>query len=195
MDIKQKKIALRKLITERRDRLADADLAALSRDVARNLFAFEPFQRARTVMFFVAFRSEVHTLPMIDRAIDAGKVVVVPVSLLDEKRLLPCRIENTEQDLAAGSYGILEPPPERRVPVLPELIDFVCLPGLGFDRRGNRLGYGGGYYDRFLESLRPDTTLAALAFSFQIVESVPAAAHDKPVPFVITDKEIIDCGL
>ena len=184
---------LRNLIASRRDSLTEIDLAQLSKGVEERLFGFEPFLAARTVMFFAAFRSEVHTVSMIARAMSERKRVLVPVSLLDTHELLPCMVTDINRDLVPGAYNIPEPPPERRIAVDPMDIDFLCMPGLGFDRQGNRLGYGGGYYDRFLERLRPDCTLAALAFAFQIVDAVPHAPHDKPVQFVVTNDEIIKC--
>ena len=193
MDPKEQKKELRKLITSRRDAATQEQLRALSARVENTLFTFDKFKEAHTVMFFAAFRSEVHTVPMIARALAQGKRAVAPVSLIAERALLPCLIRDIEKDLVPGSYGIPETPLERRVPVAPQEIDFLCLPGLGFDRRGNRLGYGGGFYDRFLDRLRPDCTLAALAYAFQIVDHVAHAPHDKPVQFVITDQEVIAC--
>ena len=193
MSFQEQKKELRRIISGRRDALTEDELAALSIRVGDNLFACPEFERAQTIMFFAAFRSEVHTVPMMERALAAGKRVLTPVSLVETHELLPCEVRDVAADLAPGAYDIPEPPPDRRRAVPAEEIDFLCLPGLGFDRSGNRLGYGGGYYDRFLERLREDTVLAALAFSFQMVDSVPAAPHDKPVQLVITDKEIIRC--
>jgi 5-formyltetrahydrofolate cyclo-ligase len=193
MDAKEEKIKLRKQISGLRDALTEQALADRSLAVQESLFGFELFRQARTVMLFTAFRSEVATIPMIERAVREGKRTAVPVSLLAERALLPCEVRDTALDLAPGAYDIMEPPPERRRPVDPRDIDFLCLPGLAFDKQGNRLGYGGGFYDRFLELLRPDCTLAALAFSFQMVDFVPHAPHDKPVQFVVTDKGVIRC--
>lgn len=185
---------MRAEMTAKRTALSIADVAALSKKIEDRLFAFEPFMAARTVMFFVSFRSEVRTMPMIERALAMGKKVIVPVVMLDTHDLLPCEITDPATELAPGAWGILEPVENRRKPVDPKSIDFVCTPGLAFDRRGDRLGYGGGYYDRFMRRVRLDATVAALAFSIQIVDSVPAGAGDSSTMFIITDSEIIDCS-
>jgi 5-formyltetrahydrofolate cyclo-ligase len=194
MDAQHLKKELRATIAARRDAMSENELLAMSRKVQESLFTFEKYMSADTVMFFAAFRSEVVTVPMIEAAIVQGKRAVSPVSILETHELLPCLIRDITTDLAPGAYGIPEPPPGQRVAVDVSDIDFLCLPGLGFDTAGNRLGYGGGYYDRFMERLRPGCTLAALAFSFQIVDHVPHAPHDKPVQYIVTDQGVIDCS-
>lgn len=186
-EFRKKMLALRDAAPAMERRLASAA-------IMDNLFEFSEFNAAKTAMFFVAFRSEVETVPMIKRAIDSGKRVVVPITKLESGTLVPSLLLDCERDLAEGTYGVLEPGPDAVRPVHPEEIDIVLMPGAAFDRTGGRIGYGGGFYDRFIETLRPDVVLAALAFDFQVVDNVPTEPHDRKIHFVITDKEIITCG-
>lgn len=182
---------IRNLVAERRDRLTPGELSARSAAVEARLFSYEPFVSARTVMFFVSFRSEVLTEGMIKRALDAGKCVVAPVVRLETRELVASELKDFDSELAEGAYGIPEPKPEFVRPVPPEEIDFAAVPGLAFDRAGHRVGYGGGFYDRFIERLRPDAHLAALAFSFQLFDEVPFQQHDRKIHAVITDAETL----
>lgn len=185
----------RKKMLALRDAAAAEVRAESSKLICENLFKFPLFTESKTVMFFVSFRSEVETLPMIEGAIAAGMRVVVPVTQLENGTLLPSLLLNCEDDLVSGTYGVLEPKPEAVRPIDSLEIDMVMMPGAAFDRSGGRIGYGGGFYDRFIENLRPDVVLAALAFDFQVVDSVPTEAHDRKIHYVITDREIIDCKL
>jgi len=146
------------------------------------------------VLFYVSFRSEVSTRQMLAEAWRAGKRVAVPYCVAGRLELVA--IEDPD-DLAPGTLGILEPRPElrdnpeRRVD--PNEPDLIVVPGLAFDRRGNRLGYGQGYYDKLLRLARPDASLVALAFECQLADAVPHLAHDVPVHKILTEQAAYDC--
>ena len=93
-----------------------------------------------------------------------------------------------------GRFGIREPKPQVGTPQAIADIDAILVPAVAFDRRGYRVGYGGGYYDRFLPELRGRAVRVGLAFACQLVDSVPAGAHDVPVDFIVTETEIIATG-
>lgn len=183
---------LRRLIISRRDQLKDEEILAKSHQIAERLFRLPAYREAETVMFFISFDSEVVTKPMVENALAEGKTVLAPRARTRTKELIPSRILDWEEDLAPGAYGIPEPKEERLCPHYPGDIDLLIVPGVAFDRKGNRLGYGGGYYDRFFPLLRSDVPLVALAFAVQIVPSVPVEDWDRPVDFVITEKEVIE---
>lgn len=174
-----------------RDALAASEIDARSKAVEDRLFSFGPFEAARTVMIFVSFRSEVRTEGIMRRALASGKRVAVPLVDFARREMFASVINDFEAELAPGPYGILEPKHEFVRPVPAGEIDFVALPGLAFDRRGNRVGYGGGFYDRFVTGLRPETTLAALAFSIQLFDEVPADETDRKIHALITDGGIL----
>ena len=191
--IHKRKKELRKKVQELRDALPPDERKELSRRVAENLWSVPEFATAQTVLFFISFRSEVSTLPMIERALEEGKRVCVPCTNMDDKSMVASQLRDLENDLLVGNYDILEPRPECLQPVPPEEIDVVLLPGVAFDLTGGRLGYGGGYYDRFLEKCRPGCLFIAPAFELQIVEHVPCADHDHHIHKIVTEERVIDC--
>jgi 5-formyltetrahydrofolate cyclo-ligase len=140
-----------------------------------------------SLMVYLDFGTEVQTLPFIQPLPAAG--VVVPFCQKNE--IVPIRIFSFDE-LTAGVFNILEPlpdivaDPQRRI--LPREIENVLVPALAFDRRGNRLGRGKGYYDRFLKTLSCDIMTIGLAFECQIAEPLPYDEWDEPVKKVITEK-------
>lgn len=191
--IHKKKKELRKRVQELRDAIDPERRKLLSARVADNLWSVPEFASAETVLFFISFRSEVDTVPMIRRALEEGRVVCVPCTDAESKAMAACRIMDLEADLEIGNYDIPEPRKECMRPVPPREIDVVLMPGVAFDPGGGRLGYGGGYYDRFLEKCGPGCALIAVAFEIQIVDHVPCADHDAHIHKVVTEARVIDC--
>ncbi len=192
--VNEKKKELRRKIQELRDSLSVEKRDALSSRIGDNLWSEPEFASARTVLFFISFRSEVNTVPMIERSIADGKITCLPSTDMDSRGMIASQILDMRQDLVLGNYDILEPRPECVRPIPSGEIDLILMPGVAFDESGGRLGYGGGYYDRFLERCRPDCRLVALAFELQLVEQVPRAGHDAPIHKIVTEKRIIDCS-
>lgn len=191
-DIRTRKKQLRKKILALRDGLPTEERREKSASIHRNLFSLPEFAAAQSVAFFVSFKSEVLTESMIRQALALSKVVAVPTTDLTNRRLLFSRIIDYTGDLAPGTWGILEPQPDRVRPVALEEIDLVITPGAAFDQRGQRIGYGGGFYDGLLKSFHKPSV--ALAYAVQMVEEVPTVSgHDEPVDIIITEEEIIRC--
>ena len=140
------------------------------------------FKKAKIVMFYVAFGGEVNTEEMIRKAKKIGKLICVPVCRKDKETMQPAILEDHSK-LKKGPYGVLEPVSEALVK--PEDLDLVIVPGLAFDRKGNRLGRGKGYYDRFLSKIPKDTPSIGLAYSLQILPAVPVTSHDISVKKVL----------
>jgi len=146
-----------------------------SKIIKEKLFRTLVFKKAKIVMFYFSYAREVDTREMIREAIEQGKVIAVPVCDRKTNTITPCKIGlNTR--LKKGLYGILEPAKKCYVPV--KKIDLVIVPGVAFDKKGNRLGRGKGYYDRFLKSLPQGTRRLGLAFNFQILPCLPVNPHD-----------------
>ena len=146
------------------------------------LFRTEVFKKAKIVMFYIAFKGEVETEEMIKETINLGKIVTVPVCKPHKLALEPC-ILDSHAHLKRGPYGVKEPAEERCVPL--SMLQLIIVPGVAFDKKGNRLGRGKGYYDRLLQKLPKTTQSIGLAFDFQILSSVPSHAHDVAVGRVI----------
>jgi 5-formyltetrahydrofolate cyclo-ligase len=105
--------------------------------------------------------------------------------------LLAVELPLDAAQLRRGPFGILEP--RSRTAVRPEEIDFIVVPGLAFDRQGGRLGFGKGYYDRFLSQVPAATSVCGVAFGLQIVPYVPQLSHDFCMSWIVTEQEIISC--
>jgi 5-formyltetrahydrofolate cyclo-ligase len=147
---------------------------------------------ASSLMFYVAFRSEVQTEPMIKHALSLGKQVIVPITDMKNKRLLLSQIKDLDEDLAPGTWGIREPKPGKVRPVAFSDIDVVVTPGLAFSEQGWRIGYGGGFYDRLLSESQKKAY--ALSFEMQMLPEIPfIAGQDVRVNCIVTEKRIIMC--
>ena len=189
------KSEVRQLILARRAEL-DPDLARRKSEAIGRVLSFLPeYRLARTLLLFVSFRDEVNTGPLIRAALREHKRVAVPKVLRPprhpERNLLPCAIRSFPGDLTPGAHGILEPPDGAERPVRVEELDLVVVPGVAFTPAGDRLGYGGGFYDRFLPTLAPGTPTVGLCFDLQLVESLPREPHDHRVSAVVTEKGVI----
>lgn len=185
------KRALRNEILTRRLMLSREANAEYSRRIAEHVAGMTAFIDSSTIMAYWPFRNEVDTSLLVRTALASGKRVVLPRTIKQERRLAPHIISDVERDLRPGAYGIMEPSPDLPE-AKPEEIGLVIVPGLVFDRAGNRIGYGGGYYDRFLPQLTRAAKVA-VAFSLQIVPRVPFDERDRPVDYVVTEDEVIDC--
>ena len=140
------------------------------------------FKKAKIVMFYIAFGGEVNTEEMIREAKKIGKLICVPVCRKDKETMQPAILEDHAK-LKKGPYGVLEPVSETLVN--PEDLDLIIVPGLAFDKKGNRLGRGKGCYDRFLSTLSDKMPSIGLAFDFQILPSVPTTNFDVSMKKVI----------
>jgi 5-formyltetrahydrofolate cyclo-ligase len=174
--------ALRNAMTpEERQRASDA--------ITVDLLALERYQAARTVMAYMTFGSEFVTNRFIGHALAASKVLVLPRIDRARNRLALHAVRDLDAELTTGPWGIREPRPDVCPPVAVAQIDFILVPGLGFTPRGDRLGYGRGYYDRLLAQREPHTAVVAAAFAVQMLEDIPISASDAPVDMVVTEVE------
>lgn len=199
--IAARKAALRQACHQIRDGLPPEVRHAKSRQACERLEAWyrsrgQTRQSQGLLMCYVAIRSELNTHPLLYALLAAGLSVCVPVVQTEpEPDLIPCRLDRPSalETLSPGRFGVPEPPEPMRVAVPREHLAVVVVPGLAFDRDGNRLGYGGGFFDRFLagfsHGLRP--VCVGLAFAEQIVEQVPVTTDDVRMDLVVTDQELI----
>jgi 5-formyltetrahydrofolate cyclo-ligase len=186
------KSALRVRMAAIRDGIPADQRQAKSEAIAQRLISWEVFAGARTVFAFVSIRSEVRTRPIIAAALAQGTVVGVPRTLLAQKRLEFRRVRDLTADLVPGPFGLAEPGPDAPL-VEASAADLILVPGLAFDERGYRVGYGGGFYDRLL-AVATGAVAAGLAFEEQLIERVPDWERDRPVGWVVTDKRLIACA-
>lgn len=183
---------LRNNVIALRNALSIQKIEQKSNAIIKKLFTLSEYQNASTIMAYVDFRNEVPTSGIIQNALANGKKIAIPITDIKNKKLTPSLLHDFPGDLAPGAWGILEPRPECIRPIDPEEIDLVIIPGVAFDEVGNRLGYGGGFYDRFLLRTRRDVILLALAFELQIQPHVYSDKHDIPMQLLVTEKRIMD---
>jgi 5-formyltetrahydrofolate cyclo-ligase len=186
---------LRKESLSRRDALPAPERNKKSTLIYEQLITLDCLIRAATICSYVNFRSEVDTTPILDWVLGSGKNLVVPVTRVATKTLELAAITNPGAELTSGYCGIPEPTPEiaERNRVAPHVLEVVIIPGSVFDRRGGRLGYGGGYYDRLLAAI-PEAARIGLAFSMQVLEKLQLQPHDQLLDYVVTEDEIIAGG-
>lgn len=153
-----------------------------SKSITGKLLRNKVFRNAKIVMLYIAFGGEVNTEELIREAQKIGKVICVPMCRKDKEIMQPAILEKHAK-LKKGPYGVCEPIAENLVKS--KDLDLVIVPGLAFDKKGNRLGRGKGYYDRFLGSLSDRVPSIGLAFDFQILPLVPTTSNDVGVKKVI----------
>ena len=184
--------SLRKETLAKRDRLSETERLQYSRQILKKVTALPEYQTADWILAYASFRSEVDTKELIDRALADRKRVLLPKVEGSEMRFWEI---HSREELKEGFRGIMEPEPDETQ--IPEKDAFrgqkvmMWMPGVAFDAKRNRIGYGGGYYDRYLAGM-PECELctAALGFSCQIIEEIPVQRHDIAPDLVITEMEI-----
>ena len=175
------KKALRRQIGEKKSALTALEIEERSRALAEKLYETPQYRAAKSLYAYLSFNQEVRTNPIIERAWADGKRVAVPKVI--GKDMVFIWLTGFDQ-LGPGYYGITEP--IENGPVADDGTALVLMPGLAFDPDGHRVGYGGGFYDRFLEA-EPNHPLVALCYDFQLFDHLEVEVHDIPVDRVITD--------
>lgn len=176
------KKALRREIGAKKRAMTAQEIEAASARLAEKLFTCELYQSASAIYGYLSYNQEVRTEPILQHALQDGKRVAVPKVFGDEMRFLWIDDLNS---VAPGAFNIPEPIADE--PVAHDPTALVLMPGLAFDAEGHRLGYGGGFYDRYLAN-EPNHPLVALCYDFQMLDHLETETHDIPVDLVIVDK-------
>lgn len=187
------KAFLRKQYLEKRSTLPISKVEEKSNSIINKLFDLDIYKNSSFIMSYVAFKKEVRTENLIKHSLKIQKRIGVPITVPETKTLIVSELKDYDTELSIGHFNILTPKEEyiRKTP--PALIDLVIVPGAVFDRNGYRIGYGGGYYDRFLKTLDKRAISIGLAYDFQLVDSVPRNKYDLPVDYILTEKRFISC--
>lgn len=193
---------LRQEALSRRESLSQEELETKSEQIKDSLFQLDEFNQARVICCYVAVRSEVRTASIIKESLSRlNKAIVVPITqypsptplFQQPDRLLLSELRDIDQELHLVRFGLLEPKPQYQRIVPFQRVDLTIVPGLAFDKRGYRIGYGGGYYDWLLNQLR-DKPSIGLAFEIQIVPQIPIMDWDRPVNRLITEERSLVCS-
>ena len=191
-DLRAAKAALRAALLSRRRALPARTRAAWSAAIARRLYALPAFDGARSVHAYVgAVDGEVATRGILARCLREGRAVICPRVEPGSRTLAHYALASLDE-LVRSPRGLWEPDPGRCRRVDASAADLLLVPGLAFDRRGGRLGFGAGYYDQFLSGA--SGLRVALAFGFQVVGAVPMGSRDVRVDWVLTERASVPCS-
>ncbi|KEI04344.1 5-formyltetrahydrofolate cyclo-ligase [Clostridium botulinum] len=181
----KEKDRIRKVIKNKRNSLNKIDKAIKDEDIFNKVIESQIYKKSKVIFIYVSFNGEVDTHRIIKYSLNNGKVICVPKVIPKSKYMNAVKI-NSFDELIKGAYGILEPKNSCEL-VDENDIDLVFMPGMAFDKSGRRIGYGGGFYDVFLEKINNKVPKIALAYRFQILNSIPCEEHDINVDRIISD--------
>lgn len=195
VDTAQLKARIRREVLPKRLAMSGSECQAKSLVIQEKLLALPEFAAGKIVAFYMAIGKEVQTKEMILQSMAMAKRILIPKLYRSRTHFIWSEIRDIEREMCRGDFGILEPQ-ERYVRAVPwKEIELVIVPGVAFDLKGRRIGFGKGYYDRMLTQLEKTCLRVGLAFEFQIVPEIPQLEHDIPVHKLITEKRVISCLL
>lgn len=183
---------LRKQMLAKRNRMEKQLRAQKSELIVEEFLRSASYRGASYLFSYIPFGDEPDIRRILTVALEDGKKVAVPKTFTDRKVMAPYLFTGWE-DLIPGVYGILEPDPDQAKMAESSKIDLIVMPGVAFDQQGGRLGYGGGYYDRFLAGLSELPLMIAPCFSEQVLDQIPMEKHDFRVDSLVTDQGWITC--
>jgi len=174
-----------------RNRIDPILAAAYSNVIFSKIVKLPVYEKAETVMFYLSYGSEVVTDAMIASAIEDGKTVVVPaIANPGDGKMEAVKIARIEEAYQSV-YGIRQPEINAEDLVNKDDIDLIFVPGIAFDEKGFRTGYGKGYFDRWLKGVPLEKTIG-IAYDFQVTDKLPAGKYDLPVGMIVTEKRIVE---
>ena len=166
-----------------------------SRQVFDFLLGWSFYREAQTIMTYMAVRNEVDTFPIARHILAQGKRLTVPLIDPTDHSMIASHVLDIEKELVPRHFNLWEPTDEYTRPVPIEEIDLYLVPAVVWNRCGIRLGYGGGYYDRYLMYRAPWSHVLGLAYEFQLDDTIPSDPWDVPVEMLLTEKRLLDCRL
>lgn len=190
--LQEAKKRLRRDMLGRRRNLSAAEKAARSEQIANWFCAWPIYRASRTIMLYLEMPDEPQTELMIRDALSRGKRVCVPLLGKTYGEMAAAEITSLD-DLIIGKLGLKMPNPDKARLVLATDIDLVVVPAVAFDRDGNRLGMGAGYYDRFLEQ-NHDSVLLGITWTCQLADNIPCEEHDIQMQYLLTEEGFLSCG-
>ncbi|WP_158087579.1 5-formyltetrahydrofolate cyclo-ligase [Anaerovibrio sp. JC8] len=184
---------LRRNALAKRRAMSHEQRDAESHCIAELLKDFELYKKASCVFCYVSLEDEVHTTEIMEQVLRDGKKLCIPYIAEPQSRIMTAARVRALSELTPGAFDILSVSEESYQEVSPQEIDFVVVPGTAFDRKGHRIGMGGGYYDIFLEKI-PKAALVAVAYESQVLEEIKVMDHDIPVDYLLLHNGIIKCS-
>lgn len=185
------KSAIRSLINKKRNNMTVKEIQTYSSAIEKEIIISTAFLQSKVIMAYMPIQNEVLTDIIIKAVLNTGKILCFP-RVVDSTNLEAAPVKNMDNELILSSINIWEPNPS--IPAVePYDIEFVLTPGIAFDRKGNRIGFGKGYYDRFISLLKNGCHKIAPAYQFQVLDSIPSFESDQNVDMIFTENERIVC--
>ena len=189
MEIEKDKKALRIEVLKKREDLLKKEKELLDKKILDKLYESDLYKTSKNIFVYVSFRDEINTIKLIERALLDNKNIYVP-KVYNRTKTMKAIFVNSLDKLEKNKMGILEPKDDNLV-IDRNDIDLIIVPGAVFDKSFNRIGYGGGYYDRYLEEIKYKNNKMALAYDFQIIDKIEAESHDIKMDYIITEERIL----
>jgi 5-formyltetrahydrofolate cyclo-ligase len=181
------KNTLRQILLAKRKALTATEVGSASRSIQERFLASGEFGTSQVLALYAPIHNEVETDAVLSVALDAAKTVLYPVV---NGESLEFRRVSSHEELQKGAFGIPEPLASCAV-ISPRMADFIVIPGVGFDLRGKRIGYGKGFYDKALHSLEGTGKFVGFCYDFQLVDEIVHEPHDVKLDLIITEKRVV----
>lgn len=191
VDVTETKKALRESIRAKRRALSVKMRERLSSQITARLTREPVFQTEEITFLYASMPEEVQLYDLMKFMLSMKRRIAIPY--IPQKGVMQITKVTSLDDLAPDKFGILSVKADKRKLILPENIGLVIVPGVAFSVKGERLGMGAGYYDKFLAENNPPAKRVALAFDFQIVDNIPTEPHDEKVDYIITENRSFVC--
>lgn len=186
-----RKKTIRRIIIKKRDELDKKTKIDYDSRIKKSLMRNSLFLEADNIFIYVGFGSEINTSAYIEEFLKLQKNILIPRTEIKTRKMEAVQIQDLN-DLVMDDYGILEPRSDKEI-FQKEKIDLIILPGVCFSEYGDRIGYGGGYYDRYLKTLSDSIPKIALCYEFQIDNDIESEKHDVKADYIITEDRFIIC--
>jgi len=190
IEVYMNKNEIRKAMSKQRRSMSENQVKDKSNTIIEKLMNTKEFENAQSLMVYLSFDNEVYTFDFIEKAMRLGKKIIVPYTIKETYEIIPTLLTNIEDDLEVSTYGYMEPKRSKIQPILEKNIDLTLVPGLAFDRSMNRIGFGKGYYDRYLVKTKKESKNMALAYEYQVLEEIASEYYDVKMDYIITEENI-----
>lgn len=188
------KKALKEEMLRKRNALSKSEIEEKSRIIREKLNSLPEFKKSKNILIYASFNNEVDTKILISELLENKEKNVLIPFVEKNNPVLQLSVLNNLDDLEPKTFGILEPKKDKIKNFDINKLDLVIVPGIAFDKNGHRIGYGYGYYDRFLGKLGRKAKKIGLCYDFQLIDKIPEEKHDVPMDFIVTEKRIINCA-
>ncbi|WP_160683452.1 5-formyltetrahydrofolate cyclo-ligase [Clostridium sp. C2-6-12] len=189
----QDKKILRKEVLEKRNNLDLDKKEEMDKEILKKFYETQYYREAKKIFIYISYASEINTKKIINKALKDNKKIYVPRTEFKTRNMDAVEITSLD-NLVQSTYGILEPSIEAPY-IDPNELDLIVVPGVAFDRKGGRMGYGAGFYDRYFKKIKKENknkiVKLALAYDLQMLDKVPMSEQDVPVDYILTENQFI----